>query len=231
MIPSGIRINKHLAALGICSRREADAYISAGKILVDGVVVNNLGTRIQPGQRVELSQAVLDERSSFRTVLFHKPVGVVSSQPEKGERPARSFIELEANLVVCGRLDKDSHGLLVLSENSAIVRQLIGPESTIEKEYVVEFNGYLSEKGLTGLREGGLLLDGKITKPCSISVLSHNRLKFILKEGRNRQIRRMLGSVGCSVKSLCRTRIGRIELGDLAPGSWAFLPKGVEFDG
>ncbi|XXQ37148.1 RNA-binding S4 domain-containing protein [Plasmodiophora brassicae] len=225
-----VRLNKALASKGICSRREADDYIRSGKVRVDGVVVDQLGSKVRPAQRIDLDQGEVNARRDLVTVLFHKPVGIVSSQAEPGERPARSFIELDAELAVCGRLDKMSHGLLVMTEDGALARRLIGGRDLIEKEYNVEYEGdELNHLQLDLLRNGSMIIEGVQIRRCVVDVVGDHRLQMILVEGRNQQIRRMLRIVGAHVTSLCRTRIGNVHLGDLQPGQWRLMQPGDVF--
>lgn len=243
-----VRLNKALASKGICSRREADDYIRSGKVRVDGVVVDQLGSKVRPAQRIDLDQGEVNARRDLVTVLFHKPVGIVSSQAEPGERPARSckrrfeshnslltvdhlaVIELDAELAVCGRLDKMSHGLLVMTEDGALARRLIGGRDLIEKEYNVEYEGdELNHLQLDLLRNGSMIIEGVQIRRCVVDVVGDHRLQMILVEGRNQQIRRMLRIVGAHVTSLCRTRIGNVHLGDLQPGQWRLMQPGDVF--
>jgi 23S rRNA pseudouridine2604 synthase len=230
-----IRVNKWLAQSGVCSRREADALIEQGLVRIDGETVTSAGHRIEPGQTLTLDQdgaAALDARM---TILYHKPVGIVSGQPEPGETPAIRMIRranvfgpadvypgFETKLAPIGRLDKDSHGLLILSEDGVLAKAIIGPESDLEKEYRVVVRGPIFEEKLKWLRHG-LELDGRQLKPAKVVQTSDQALTFILKEGRNRQIRRMCDMCELRVTDLYRVRIGSLRIGNLPEGQWRFM--------
>ena len=240
----GIRLSKVMADRGLCSRREADQLIRQGLVEVDGKVVSILGTRIDPSVQITLAPQALRARQRLVTVLLNKPPGYVSTQPEKGYRDARSLIcaanrhcqprSIErrsphrAAIHVAGRLDIDSSGLLVLTEDGVIARQLIHPEHPISKEYVVRVRGKIVESALDTLREG-LELDGKKLRKADVVQNKSDQLRFVLTEGRNRQIRRMCELVGLEVVSLTRTRIGNILLGRLPRGKWRLMKHGEGF--
>lgn len=240
-----IRVSKLMAAQGLCSRREADAYIERGWVSVDGVVMKELGTRILPQQKITLSLAAAAQQHERVTVLLNKPIGYVSAQPEPGYKPAvvlftaatrfagdRAPQRFEAahlrGLAPAGRLDIDSTGLLVLTQDGRIARQLIGAGSEIEKEYLVRVEGSLSAEGMALLNHG-LMLDGVTLKPAAVGWQNDDQLRFVLQEGRKRQIRRMCELVGLRVTGLKRVRIGRVRLGDLPIGQWRYLGPGERF--
>ena len=224
---------------GICSRREADAYIEKGQVKVNGQIVSTLGQKVPIDATVNLLPQARMQKEEKVTIILNKPVGFVSTQAEKGYIPAISLLRAEnqykpgkrkapstKKLAVCGRLDIDSKGLLVFSQDGTIAKKLIGEDSDIEKEYLVRFLGTLSEKGLK-LLQNGLSLDGKALKRAKVSYVDQAKypdlLRIILKEGKKRQIRRMLELVGVKVTSLKRIRIGPIELQDLPEGKWRYL--------
>ena len=240
-----VRLSKLMAAQGLCSRREADTYIERGLVYVDGEKITELGTRIFPGQRITLAKSAASEQSARVTILLHKPVGYVSAQPEPGYKPAVSLISRETHyqagrnaqqfhrsqlkgLAPAGRLDIDSTGLLVLTQDGRIARQLIGESSAMEKEYLVRIQGRLSDRGLALLNHG-LSLDGAPLKPARVSWQNRDQLRFVLVEGKKRQIRRMCELVGVEVTGLKRVRIGRVRLGDLPVGQWRYLDPGERF--
>lgn len=233
-----VRISKLMAQQGICSRREADAYLAAGLVRVDGEPVG-VGDKALPTQRIVLDQRGQAQQRASVTILIHKPIGLVSGQAEDGYTPAislvtpanrfaedRSGIKFRRDhlrgLAVAGRLDIDSTGLLVLTQDGRVARQLIGQDSGVEKEYLVRVKGNLSDAGLARLRHG-LSLDGRALKPAQVVWQNDDQLKFVLKEGRKRQIRRMCELVGLTVVGLKRVRIGRIKLGNLPAGQWRYL--------
>ncbi|MEN6586077.1 MAG: pseudouridine synthase [Sulfuricella sp.] len=240
-----LRLSKLMSQLGLCSRREADSYIERGLVFVDGVKVTELGTKVLPSQTVTLGHGARTQQASRVTILLHKPVGYVSAQPEKGYQAAASLITRESRfkddkapqqfdpsqlfgLAPAGRLDIDSQGLLVLTQDGRIAKQLIGADSQIEKEYLVRVNGKLDEAGLKRLNHG-LRLDGEALKPAKVTWQNADQLRFILKEGKKRQIRRMCELVGLRVVGLKRVRIGKVKLGDLPPGEWRYLQEGEVF--
>jgi 23S rRNA pseudouridine2604 synthase len=229
------RVNRWLAQMGVCSRREAEALIAGGLVAIDGAVVEDVGRKILPGQTLTLADRAEAGLAAQLTAVLHKPVGVVSAQPEPGQTPAIRLLSkanlvgdapwvpgADASLAPLGRLDMDSRGLLLLSEDGVLAKALIGPASTLDKEYLVQVTGQVTEGKLKQLRHG-LRLDGRQLKPAGIAVVGERRLRFVLTEGRNRQIRRMCDLVGLSVVDLFRTRIGPLQLGDLPEGHWRAL--------
>jgi len=240
-----IRLSKLMSEQGLCSRREADDYIAKGWVLVDGQVVSELGTKILPHQKITLNRAAQSRQQERVTVLLHKPVGYVSGQAEDGYRPAVVLIKPDTHwpedtspqcfarshlksLVPAGRLDIDSTGLLVLTQDGRIAKQLIGENSRIDKEYLVRVQGKLAPDDLALLNHG-LTLDGKKLKPAKVSWQNEDQLRFVLREGRKRQIRRMCELVGLRVTGLKRVRIGRIRLGNLPEGQWRYLHPDENF--
>lgn len=228
------RVNRWLAQSGVCSRREAEALIGRGLVSVDGVTIVDAGHKIAPGQTLVLADAAQSDLAASMTVIVHKPVGIVSAQPEAGQVPAARLLtranligeapiipDRDTRLAPVGRLDMDSRGLLILSEDGVVAKAVIGPASELEKEYLVVVAGEITEKKLTTLRYG-LQLDGRQLKPAKVSLVGQGgqKLRFILKEGRNRQIRRMCELVGLDVVDLQRIRIGSLRLGDLPEGRW-----------
>ncbi|OZI49469.1 pseudouridine synthase [Bordetella genomosp. 4] len=240
-----VRISKLMSERGLCSRREADSYIERGWVKVDGVVVSELGAKAYPGQVITLERAAQAQQTSRVTILINKPVGYVSGQAEKGYTPAVALIDArsrDANdrsplrfsrahlqgLAVAGRLDIDSQGLLVLTQDGRIARQLIGEDSDVDKEYLVRVQGRLDERGLALLNHG-LSLDGKPLRPAQVRWQNDDQLCFILREGKKRQIRRMCELVGLRVVGLKRVRIGRVRLGNLPQGQWRYLRDDERF--
>ena len=236
--PEGVRLSKVMSERGICSRREADLWIERGWVLVDGERISELGSRIKPDAEITISKEAERDQAKQVTVLLNKPVGYVSGQPEPGFTPAITLITPEnqmrqsgdpefkpwmlRNLAPSGRLDIDSTGLLVLTQDGRVAKKLIGEDSPVEKEYLVRVSGEMIRGGLELLRHG-LELDGKPLKPAWVKQLNEDQLHFILKEGKKRQIRRMCELVGLHVTGLKRVRVGRVMLGDLPLGQWRFL--------
>jgi 23S rRNA pseudouridine2604 synthase len=226
------RVNKWLGQSGVCSRREAEGFIERGLISIDGETVTDTGRKILPGQTLTLSDG---GGPAALSVVLHKPMGIVSAQPEPGQTPAvrlltkgaligdsPSIPDRDTRLAPLGRLDMDSRGLLLLSDDGVLAKAIIGPESDLEKEYLVRVTGKITPEKIARLCHG-LSMDGRQLKPARVSVVEGQQLRFILKEGRNRQIRRMCELVGMHVMDLVRIRIGTLRLGDLPEGQWRVL--------
>ena len=242
------RLSKVLAERGLASRREADDWIDAGWVKVDGEMAV-LGARVFPHQVIEIDPKASAEQSRRVTVLLHKPIGYVSGQAEDGYEPA-SVLVTQANhwpedpsrerwhpghargIAPAGRLDIDSTGMLVLTQDGRIARHLIGEDSDVEKEYLVRVEypagGQFPDNDLDRLRHG-LWLDGKELRPAKVSWANEDQLRFVLREGRKRQIRRMCEAVGLVVVGLKRVRIGSVVLGKLPQGQWRYLREDERF--
>lgn len=234
-----IRLSKLMAQRGMCSRREADRFIEQGWVRVDGQIENTLGVRVREDCKIELLGPAQREQKNLVTILLNKPIGIVSGQAEDGYEPAIRLIKPESHwnedsarqrfsnsqlrgLAPAGRLDIDSQGLLVLTQDGRIARRLVGENSGIEKEYLVRYTGELTEERLRLLNHG-IELDGVKLKPATVTVLNQDQLRFVLKEGRKRQIRRMCDAVGLEVTGLKRVRIGKVKLAKLPEGQWRYL--------
>jgi 23S rRNA pseudouridine2604 synthase len=227
------RVNKWLAQSGMCSRREAEQLISDGLVSIDGEVVEDVGRKILPGQTLILADRATAKLDAAITYMIHKPKGVVSAQPDPGQVPAARLLTRQNQwgdapaaipqsgdlLPPIGRLDKDSRGLLLLSADGVVAKAVIGPQSDLEKEYRVAVMGALTEEKIELLRHG-LELDGRELRPAEVELISEQRLRFVLREGRNRQIRRMCELVELKVVDLFRVRIGPLDMGDMPEGRW-----------
>ena len=241
-----IRLCKLMADRGLCSRREADEFIERGWVLVEGQRVSQLGMRVAPDAQVELAPEARSRQQQRVTILLHKPVGYVSGQPEDDHPPAVALIDGQnqfdadveggkrfnrshlRGLAPAGRLDIDSTGLLVLTQNGQVARQLIGGDGRIDKEYLVRIDGRLDARGLALLNHG-LELDGRTLRPAKVEWVNDDQLRFVLREGRKRQIRRMCELVGVKVTALKRVRVGRVPLADLPVGQWRYLRDDESF--
>ena len=240
-----VRVSKLMSQQGLCSRREADGYIERGWVFVNGERVTELGTRVDPASKITLNRAAQASQQARVTILLNKPIGYVSAQAEPGFKPAVSLVKAATHfpgdrsperfsplhlrgLAPAGRLDIDSQGLLVLTQDGRIAKQLIGENSAVEKEYLVRVTGRLSKAGMALLNHG-LSLDGEALRPAEVGWLNQDQLRFILRQGRKRQIRRMCELVGLDVVGLKRIRIGRLKLGDLPQGQWRYLRGDEEF--
>jgi 23S rRNA pseudouridine2604 synthase len=227
---------------GMASRREADDWIAAGWVRVNGRLAV-LGQRAEADALIEVDARASAEQARRVTVLLNKPIGFVSGQAEDGHEPAvvlvtranrwpgdESGIELSAghlrHLAPAGRLDIDSTGLLVLTQDGRVAKRLIGDQTRVEKEYLVRVlhmhEGPVPEAALNRLRHG-LVLDDVELRPARVSWQNEDQLRIVLREGRKRQIRRMCELVGLQVVGLKRVRIGSVVLGPLPPGQWRFL--------
>ena len=280
--PATSRLNKRMAELGLCSRREADAWIEQGWVRVNGQVAG-MGQQVTPADRITVDKAAEQQQQQQVTILLHKPMGYVSGQAEDGHQPAVTLIQARNHwkgdpsrirftpqqlrgLAPAGRLDIDSTGLLVLTQDGRVARQLIGEDAGLEKEYLVRvaYTGHentaaasaasatyggktrpLSAIGendrvstnvqavfpaaqLERLRHG-LSLDGKPLKPARVEWQNPEQLRFVLTEGKKRQIRRMCEQVGLKVVGLKRIRMGRVTLGQLPAGQWRYLAPHERF--
>ncbi|WP_366146149.1 pseudouridine synthase [Paraburkholderia sp.] len=249
-----MRLSKLMSELGMCSRREADEWIEKGWVTVDGVVIDTLGTKVRPDQKIEINAAAQAFQSQQVTILIHKPVGLVSGQAEDGYEPAITLVTPEnrwegdhsdihfmplhlRQLAPAGRLDIDSTGLLVLTQDGRVAKQLIGGHSDVDKEYLVrvsyddvhtEVDQHFPAESLALLCHG-LSLDDVPLKPARVSWQNGEQLRFVLREGKKRQIRRMCELVGLQVVGLKRVRMGHVLLGALPPGQWRYLSADESF--
>ena len=243
----GTRLSRVMSDRGLASRREADEWIAAGWVRVDGRVAV-LGQRIGGDERIEIDAAAQREQARRVTILLHKPLGYVSGQAEDGHQPAVVLVTPDRRwsedrglpwhpghargLAPAGRLDIDSTGLLVLTQDGRVARHLIGEDSDVEKEYLVRVAPIaprsFPEDGLARLQHG-LELDGRRLRPAKVSWANEDQLRFVLREGRKRQVRRMCELVGLKVLALKRVRIGSVVLGKLPPGQWRYLRDDERF--
>jgi 23S rRNA pseudouridine2604 synthase len=242
-----------MADLGLCSRRQADDWIARGWVRVDGQPAT-LGMSVQAGARIEVDRQAQQAQRQQVTILLNKPVGYVSAQAEDGHKPAVSLISMAQRWRECGsplrwspqhlrglapagRLDIDSVGLLVMTQDGRVARQLIGEDSELEKEYLVRVSYGSRQQDVQSvfppdrmkLLQHGLSLDGRALRPAQVGWQNSEQLRFVLREGRKRQIRRMCEAVGLQVTGLKRIRIGRVLLGPLPLGQWRYLAPGEVF--
>ncbi|WP_309679270.1 pseudouridine synthase [Polaromonas sp.] len=248
-----VRLNKRMAELGLCSRREADDWIARGWVRVNGAPAV-IGQPVAVDARIEVAREAEQQQRQQVTILINKPVGYVSGQAEDGHEPAVALVQPQNRWSECnsrmrwgfeqlrglapaGRLDIDSIGLLVLTQDGRVARQLIGEDSDIEKEYLVRVS-YAAETvnvqavfppEKLALLCHGLSLDGQALRPAQVSWQNPEQLRFVLKEGKKRQIRRMCEQVGLFVTGLKRVRIGRVNLGHLPVGQWRYLAPHEQF--
>jgi len=288
-----LRLNKRMAELGLASRREADEWIGKGWVKVNGRVAE-MGMQVMPDVRIEIDKQAQGQQAKQVTVLINKPLGLVSGQAEDGHEPAITLVQPQnrwaqdnarfffhtsqlKSLVSAGRLDIDSTGLLVLTQDGRVARQLIGEDAVMEKEYLVRvmYTGVLNTAAATSaaatyaaapaprtgarpsapsqlsriddddpvtqdvqsvfppeklaLLRHGLKLDGQALKPAKVEWQNPEQLRFVLTEGKKRQIRRMCEQVGLKVVGLKRVRIGKVMLGNLPVGQWRYLAPHEHF--
>lgn len=241
------RLNKRMAEMGLCSRREADDWIARGWVRVDGAVAP-MGLQVTQQSRIEVDPKARGQQQQQVTILLNKPIGYVSGQAEDGHQPAVVLVQHRSHwsgdasrmrfapmqlrgLAPAGRLDIDSTGLLVLTQDGRIARQLIGEDSGMEKEYLVRVSyGHVVTDAQAAFPaaqlarlQHGLSLDGQALKHARVDWQNPEQLRFVLTEGKKRQIRRMCEQVGLKVVGLKRIRIGRVLLGQLPVGQWRYL--------
>jgi pseudouridine synthase len=220
-----IRLQKFLSAAGVCSRRKGEELIRAGKVMVNGTVVTELGTRIDP----ETDAVVVDGRpvsagGNRIYIALHKPKGVVTSCKQPGDPVVVDLVDVPDRIYPVGRLDKDSTGLLLLTNDGRLHHRLSHPSFDHEKEYEVTVSHPISDSALKRM-EAGMPVLGSRTRPAEVARLSGRRFRIVLKEGRNRQIRRMVRKLGNRVVGLKRIRIAGVRLGRLSEGRWRHLNR------
>ena len=220
-----MRLQKFLSQAGICSRRKGEEYIREGRIRVNSRIVTELGTKVDTEKdRVEFDGRCVALISEPVYIALNKPKGYVTSCSHPGEKIVLDLIDISERVYPIGRLDKDSTGLLILTNDGSLHHRLSHPSFDHEKEYDVTVSRPITDGSLQNIAEG-LPIMGTKTRPAKIRRISSRRFRIILKEGRNRQIRRMVGKVGNRVTELRRIRISKIELGSLAEGDWRNLTE------
>ncbi|GBC61293.1 rRNA pseudouridine synthase [Desulfonema ishimotonii] len=218
-----IRLQKFLSMAGVCSRRHGEVYIRDGRVRVNGEVVTVLGTKVDPERdRVAVDGKPVGLREKRVYIALNKPRGYVTSCEQPGDRIVLELIDIPERVYPIGRLDKDSTGLLLLTNDGALHHRLAHPSFDHEKEYDVTVGRPIPDGALHKMGKG-LPLMGTMTRPARIRRVSPSRFRITLREGRNRQIRRMVRKVGAHVATLRRLRVANIRLGSLAEGSWRFL--------
>ncbi len=218
-----LRLQKFLAKAGVCSRREGERLIAAGRVWVNGSVVSEMGSRVDPEAdhvAVDGRPVAMKEKPVY--ILLNKPRGYISSCRHEGEPIVVDLVPVRERVFPVGRLDKDSTGLLLLTNDGGIHHRLAHPSFDHEKEYVVETKREISDGALKQMA-GGIEIDGKPTRPAEIRRESKNRFRIVLREGRKRQIRRMVDAVENEVKSLHRVRMAGLSIGSLPEGKWRYL--------
>jgi 23S rRNA pseudouridine2604 synthase len=218
------RLNKFVSETGICSRREADAWIAEGRVKINGKRAE-LGTRVNEGDEVRVNGRVVGARQKRHVyIALNKPVGITCTTERHIRSNIIDFIGHDERIFPIGRLDKDSDGLILLTSNGDIVNEILRSENNHEKEYLVTVNKPLTPAFLSGMAGGVRLAElGQTTKPCEVSRVGERIFRITLTQGLNRQIRRMCETFGYEVRRLQRVRIINISLGELKPGRWRDL--------
>lgn len=222
---AGVRINKYLSEAGVCSRRAADREIEKGNVRIDGRTAVT-GDRVLPGMQVVFCGKEVSQEEEEILIAFHKPVGIVCTAEKREKNNIIDYIGYPKRIYPAGRLDKDSEGLILLTNQGDLVNKIMRAGNYHEKEYVVTVNKSITEKFLDQMR-GGLYLEelDVHTRPCKVTQVNSRTFRIILTQGYNRQIRRMCEACGYRVRKLVRTRIMNILLGDLAPGTYRDLTE------
>lgn len=221
--PEEIRVNKYISETGFCSRREADKYILQGRVTIDGEKATT-GTKIKKGQIVKIDGKKISKEEEIVYIALNKPVGITCTTDRKIKGNIVDFIGHEKRIFHIGRLDKDSQGLILLTNDGDIVNKILRAGNNHEKEYIVTVNKPIDEEFVRRMGSGIRIL-GKVTKNCYVSKEGEKTFRIILTEGMNRQIRRMCESLGYEVTKLKRIRIMNIKLGNLKIGEWRDLTE------
>lgn len=223
----GIRINKFLSEAGICSRREADKHIADGKVKIDGKDAV-IGSKVMSGDKVTFCGKPIKNKEKRVLIALNKPVGIVSTTDRRDPDNIVDFVNYPTRIFPIGRLDKDSEGLILLTNDGDIVNLILRERYGHEKEYIVTVNKEITKEFVTKMSEGVPILD-TVTKPCKVIVINKKTFRIILTQGLNRQIRRMCEHLGFKVTKLVRVRIINIKLGRLKTGTWRNI-TGKELD-
>lgn len=222
-----VRINKHLKDLGVASRRKADEIIERGHVTINGKVAK-LGQVVEEGDEVAVDSRLLATMEDRLYVLFNKPVGIVSHNPIPGQKEVADLLPKNLqnkNLAVIGRLDRASHGLMLLSNDGLIVDKLLNPKSHHEKEYIVEVDKPVSNFFIKRMSEGVHLQGGLTSRKAKVESINETTIRIILTEGKKHQIRRMTDSLNYAVRDLKRIRIGVLSIGNLKEGECRVLTE------
>ncbi len=220
-----IRLQKYIAQAGICSRRMAERHIQNGNVKVNGQVITEMGFKINPqSDKVEVDGRLIEPQQSMIYIMLNKPKGYITSCRHRSRKIVMDLINIPQRVYPVGRLDKDSTGLLLLTNDGNLHLRLTHPSFDHEKEYDVEAAAPISDESLQMMRNG-VYIDGVVTRKAKIKRLSDRRFRIVLQEGKKRQIRRMVEAVGNRVVALHRIRVGSLCLGDLAPGKWRYLSE------
>lgn len=218
-----IRINKYLSDAGVCSRREADRLIESGRVEIDGQKAE-MGAKVKRGQKITVDKKPVSEEEEQILLAFHKPKGIVCTTSQKEKDNIVDYIRYEKRVYPVGRLDKESEGLILLTNQGELSDQILRGSHYHEKEYIVTVNKKITKAFLKGLSEGVPILD-TVTRPCKVKPIDDYSFQIILTQGLNRQIRRMCEYFNYRVRKLTRVRIMNIRLGKLKSGTWRKVSK------
>jgi 23S rRNA pseudouridine2604 synthase len=216
-----LRLNKYISETGVCSRREADKWIGAGRVTCNGQLAA-LGTRVVDGDEVCIDGEPIGAKKKQIYLALNKPVGVTCTTEAEVEDNIIDLVGYPERIFPIGRLDKDSEGLILLTNNGDIVNEILRSENNHEKEYIVTVDRPITDLSLK-MMAGGVKIMGELTKPCRVSRIDRESFRMILTQGLNRQIRRMCSALGYKAQRLQRVRIMNIHLGALSPGQWRHL--------
>ena len=216
-----VRLNKYLSEAGVCSRREADRLIESGKVTVDGVTAQ-MGMRVTAGQIVKVGKKTVSKQDEMFVLAVNKPKGIVCTEDQRERDSIVRFLNYPVRVTYAGRLDKDSRGLLLMTNNGDIINQMMRAANRHEKEYKVTVDKEITEQFIKKMSEGVPILD-TVTRPCTVKKIGKYTFSIILTQGLNRQIRRMCAAFGYEVKDLVRIRIMNIRLGSLKEGAYRKL--------
>ena len=216
-----VRLNKYLSEAGVCSRREADRLIESGKVTVDGVTAQ-MGMRVTAGQIVKVGKKTVSKQDEMIVLAVNKPKAIVCTEDQRERDSIVRFLNYPVRVTYAGRLDKDSRGLLLMTNNGDIINQRMRAANRHEKEYKVTVDKEITEQFIKKMSEGVPILD-TVTRPCTVKKIGKYTFSIILTQGLNRQIRRMCAAFGYEVKDLVRIRIMNIRLGSLKEGAYRKL--------
>lgn len=222
-----VRLNKYLSESGVCSRREADRLIDSGRVFVDGEKAS-CGMKVMPGQKVTVGKKTVEKKDEMVVLAVNKPVGVICTEDKKTKNNIIRFLKYPTRVTYIGRLDKDSDGLLLMTNNGDIINKMMRAGNRHEKEYKVTVNKPITDEFIEKMSSGVHIKDKEkgldaVTRPCKVTKIGKYKFQIVLTQGLNRQIRRMSEALGYKVTALTRTRIMNIELGSLKTGQYRKL--------
>ena len=223
-----IRLNKYIAECGICSRRKADILIESGKVLVNDIVIKDLGVIIDDTKdQVKVDGKTISKENKYVYIMLNKPKGYVTTNSEQfGRKSVLDLIDTDYRIFPIGRLDMNTEGLLLLTNDGEFANKLMHPKNKVEKTYIANVKGNITEEKIENLRNG-VDIGGYITKPAQVRIISKdkNEIEIKISEGKNRQVRKMCEAVGLKVINLKRTSVGKLNLGNLKIGKYRYLNK------